>query len=126
MFVVATANDISALPPELIRKGRLTIFFVDLPGAVRAQIFKIHSARRSVTLEDTHLNELAAASEGFSGAEIEQAVVAAVYTAHASEVAMNATHIAQEIKATHPLCVVMEEQISALREWARERTVPAD
>lgn len=128
VFVVATANDISALPPELIRKGRFDeIFFVDLPSdSVRAQIFGIHAARRNVAVDDSQLSQLVIASAGFSGAEIEQAVVAAVYTAHANAAQTNANHILQEIVATKPLSVVMAEPISELREWAAERTVPAD
>lgn len=128
VFVVATANDISALPPELIRKGRFDeIFFVDLPrGEVRAQILKIHGSRRGVVLDESQLTQLADASEGFSGAEIEQAIVAAVYSAHAGNAVTHADHIRQEIEATRPLSVVMAEQIAALREWAAERTVPAD
>lgn len=128
VFVVATANDISALPPELIRKGRFDeIFFVDLPRrAVRAQILEIHASRRGVTLDAAQRDQLAAGCEGFSGAEIEQAVVAAVYTAHANSAATEASHIAQELSGTKPLSVVMAEQISELREWARERTVPTD
>lgn len=128
VFVVATANDISSLPPELVRKGRLDeIFFVDLPSpAVREDILKIHAKKRSVTVTDTHVQQLATACEGFSGAEIEQAVVSAVYAAHASGAPATAQHILQEMRATRPLSVTMAEKISELREWATERTVPAD
>ena len=69
---------------------------------------------------------LAARCEGFSGAELEQAVVSALYTAHANKQPVNATVIAAELDATKPLSVVMGEKIAELREWARERTVPAD
>jgi SpoVK/Ycf46/Vps4 family AAA+-type ATPase len=128
VFVVATANDISALPPELIRKGRFDeIFFVDLPNAaVRATILMIHAQKRAVTLSDTHIGQLAHACDGFSGAEIEQAIVSAVYSAHATNETVNATHVLEEIKATRPLSIVMAEKIGELRAWAAERTVSAD
>lgn len=128
VFVVATANDIAALPPELIRKGRFDeIFFVDLPNPVaRATILAIHAQKRSLALAESHIGQLAEACEGFSGAEIEQAIVSAVYSAHAMNEPVTAAHVLQEIKATRPLCVVMAEKIAELREWAAERTVSAD
>ena len=128
IFVVATANDISALPPELIRKGRLDeIFFVDLPdAATRAAILAIHARKRSVTLSPQDALALAKQSTGFSGAELEQALVSALYGARASGQTVNAASIAQELQATKPLSVIMAEKIAALRAWARERTVPAD
>lgn len=128
IFVVATANDISALPPELVRKGRFDeIFFVDLPKrAARAQILAIHARKRGVDLSAEELNALASHSEGFSGAELEQAVVAALYTAHSQGQPMSAALILHELRSTQPLSVVMAEQVEALREWARDRTVPAD
>jgi hypothetical protein len=128
VFVVATANDIAALPPELIRKGRFDeIFFVDLPNlSTRAEILRIHSARRGIALDGASLGTLARACEGFSGAEIEQAIVAALYSAHAKHVAPDAQLLATEIAATRPLAVVMAESVASLREWAKDRTVPAD
>lgn len=128
VFVVATANDISAMPPELVRKGRFDeIFFVDLPTeTVRRTIFSIHLSSRSQALKDFDLDALATASEGFSGAEIEQAVVAALYAAHATREPLTAGHILDEIRQTRPLSVVMGERISALRMWAADRTVPCD
>jgi hypothetical protein len=128
VFVVATANDISALPPELIRKGRFDeIFFVDLPrDAVRADILRIHAQRRGLQLTDAQIGQLASACAGFSGAEIEQAVVSAVYAAHADGAAIGAGHVMKELSATRPLSVVMAERIEELREWAKERTVSAD
>jgi len=128
VFVVATANDISALPPELIRKGRFDeIFFVDLPNAaVRATILTIHAQKRGVTLPEAAIEQLAHACEGFSGAEIEQAIVSAVYSAHATNEPVEAKHVLQEIEATRPLSIVMEEKIAELRAWAAERTVSAD
>jgi predicted AAA+ superfamily ATPase len=128
VFVVATANDISALPPELIRKGRFDeVFFVDLPSAAaRAHILAIHATRRGVTLEPTELMTLAGATEGFSGAELEQAVASAEYAALAAGQVVGAAHVLAECRATRPLSVVMAEQVTALRQWATPRTVPAD
>ena len=128
VFVVATANDIAELPPELIRKGRFDeIFFVDLPNLdTRAEILRIHAARRGIALDATSLGTLARECEGFSGAEIEQAIVAALYSAHAQHVTPDARLLAAEIAATRPLAVVMAESVASLREWAKDRTVPAD
>jgi SpoVK/Ycf46/Vps4 family AAA+-type ATPase len=128
VFVVATANDISALPPELIRKGRFDeIFFVDLPDeAVRAAVLGIHLQRRGLQIDEAELRALAHASDGFSGAELEQAVVSAIYVAHADEQEVSGRHLLGEIRATRPLATVMAERIAALRDWAADRTVPAD
>jgi SpoVK/Ycf46/Vps4 family AAA+-type ATPase len=127
VFVVATANDISALPPELIRKGRFDeIFFVDLPQeGVRADILRIHATKRRIALPDAHVAQLARVCEGFSGAEIEQALISALYAAHARQEQVGASHILAEMKATRPLSVVMAENIAELRAWAAERTVSA-
>ncbi len=127
VFIVATANDISRLPPELLRKGRLDeIFFVDLPsGEVRARIFEIHLQRRGLDPAQFDLDALATASEGFSGAGIEQAVVSALYAAQAQETPVTTATVLTELERTQPLSVVMDAQIRQLREWARERTVPA-
>jgi SpoVK/Ycf46/Vps4 family AAA+-type ATPase len=128
IFVVATANDLTALPPELVRKGRFDeIFFVDLPReAARAEILAIHAKKRSVPLSQQELAALAARTEGYSGAELEQGIVAALYTAQAMKRPMSAALIAHELQSTQPLSVVMGEQVAALRAWARDRTVPAD
>jgi hypothetical protein len=128
IFVVATANYIQALPPELIRKGRFDeIFFVDLPNrAARADILAIHARKRGVKLAPEELNALAGHSEGFSGAELEQGIVAALYTSHSTKQPMCAALILHELRATQPLSVVMAEQVNGLRAWARDRTVPAD
>jgi SpoVK/Ycf46/Vps4 family AAA+-type ATPase len=128
VFLVATANAVHELPPELLRKGRFDeIFFVDLPAAaVRAEIFRIHLGKRRANPADFDLDALAAASEGFSGAEIEQAVVSALYAAHADGGRLDAQHVLAEIANTRPLSVLMAEQVQGLREWARTRTVPAD
>jgi hypothetical protein len=128
VFVVATANDISRLPPELIRKGRFDeIFFVDLPSPeARAHVFRVHAAARGVALTEDELHTLAAATDGFSGAEIEQVVVSAAYAAHDDGGTITVDHLLREVAATRPLSVVMAEQVEALRAWAATRTVPAD
>lgn len=128
VFLVATANQIDALPPELLRKGRFDeIFFVDLPDAVtRAQLFRIHLARRGLDAAAFDVDGLAAASDGFSGAEIEQAIVSGLYAAHAAGVPLSDFALRAALRDTRPLSVVMAEQVAALRDWARGRTVPAD
>ncbi len=128
VFLVATSNDVTLLPPELIRKGRLDeIFFVDLPTqAVRQEILAIHLNKREFDPAAFNLADLAEAAEGFSGAELEQAVVAAMYTATAMGEKLSDGHIASELNKTYPLSVVMAEQIEQLRLWARDRTVSAD
>jgi len=126
VFVVATANDISALPPELVRKGRFDeIFFVDLPDVeVREKILGIHLASRDQPAARFDIGQLAAAMDGFSGAEIEQAVVAALYAAHAQREELGSKHILAEVQQTKPLSIVMQERIHTLRAWAEGRTVP--
>jgi SpoVK/Ycf46/Vps4 family AAA+-type ATPase len=128
VFIVATSNDIDALPPELVRKGRLDeIFFVDLPGGpVRAEIFRIHLSRRGQDPGHFDLVRLAGSAAGFSGAEIEQAVVAALYEANARAEPLQDAQVAAEIARTKPLSVVMAERIAWLRAWAADRTVKAD
>ncbi|MFB3893528.1 MAG: AAA family ATPase [Phycisphaerae bacterium] len=128
VFIVATANDVTALPPELMRKGRFDeIFFVDLPDAgARKMIFSLHLARRKRDPGRFDLDALAAASAGFSGSEIEQAVVAAMYAAFAAKRDITADDILKELRATRPLSVVMAEKVEELRAWARGRCVPAD
>jgi len=128
VFIVATANVIDELPPELIRKGRLDeIFFVDLPeAATRAEIFAIHLRKRDYRPMDFDLSELARLSDGFSGAEIEQAVVAASYLAREQQAPLDTGHIRLELRQTRPLSRVMAEKIARLRHWARDRTVQAN
>ncbi len=128
VFLVATANDIEALPPELVRKGRFDeIFFVDLPPPPsRADILKIHLRKRGLQPERFKLAELVAATDGFSGAEIEQGIVAALYAAHAAGAPPGQDHLLTEFGNTRPLSVLMAERVSALRAWARDRTVAAD
>jgi AAA+ superfamily predicted ATPase len=127
VFVVATANDVSRLPPEFLRKGRFDeTFFVDLPdAATRSEIATIHLRRRNQDPARFQLDVLATATRGFSGAEIEQAIVAALYTAFADNTPLTQQHLLREASATRPLSVMMAEKIQALREWARERTVAA-
>jgi hypothetical protein len=128
VFLAATANDIEALPPELMRKGRFDeIFFVDLPGEpVRAGIFSIHMKKHRIACDDHALARLVVASAGFSGAEIEAAIVGARYEAHGSGRAPEAAMVAAELARTRPLSVTRAEAIGALRAWAAERTVGAD
>ncbi|HRA38890.1 MAG TPA: AAA family ATPase, partial [Pseudomonadota bacterium] len=128
VFLVATANAVKELPAELLRKGRFDeIWFVDLPGpAVRAEIFRLHCQRRKIDWEGYELAALAEAGEGFSGAEIEQAIVAALYAAHAEGVPVAQRHLEAELRGTRPLSVLMAEQVNALRAWAATRTVAAD
>ena len=128
VFLVATANQVQDLPAELLRKGRFDeIFFVDLPSAgSRAELFALHLQRRSVDAEGVDLPALATASEGFSGAEIEQVIVAALYAAHAAGHPLSDFQLRAELKNTRPLSVLMAEQVGELREWAAARTVPAD
>lgn len=127
VFVVATANQVKRLPAELMRKGRFDeVFFVDLPDlVVREEIFRIHLRMRSLEPELFDLTELALLTEGFSGAEIEQAVVSALYTAQAREVAVEQALLVEMLQRTVPLSVLMSEDLAALREWARDRTVSA-
>ena len=128
VFIVATANDISCLPPELLRKGRFDeIFFVDLPKAeTRQKIFAIHLAKHKLEIAQFQLDRLAALSDSHSGAEIEQAIVAAGYEAHAARRPLNQMDVENALTQTQPLSVVMAEQVAALRNWAASRTVPAD
>ncbi len=128
VFIVATANDIATLPPELVRKGRFDeIFFVDLPTVkIRASILAIHLSSRDQSLANFDVAQLAKAMKGFSGAEIEQAVVSALYAAHAKGEPLSNAHILGEISRTRPLSVVMREKIAAMRQWAENRTVPCD
>lgn len=128
VFVVATANDISRLPPEMVRKGRFDeIFFVDLPSAAnRRNILEIHLRKRCLDLVRFELDALTEATEGFSGSEIEQAIVSAMYTAHAQGREVSQEDLRDEVRQTRPLSVVMAEQVEALRQWAADRTVPCD
>lgn len=128
VFLAATANDIQQLPPELMRKGRMDeIFFVDLPEtSAREAIFVIHLRKRQLDPGRFDHAALARLSEGFSGAEIEQAVVSACYGAAAAGRPAGQADVERELARTRPLSVVMAESVQALRAWARDRTVAAD
>ncbi len=127
VFVVATANRIDLLPPELLRKGRFDeIFFIDLPAhAERQEIFRIHVARRGRKPEAFDLGAVARLAEAFSGAEIEQAGVAGLYEAFAEGKDLEHGHLLRAVQETVPLATTMREEIQRLREWARTRTRPA-
>jgi AAA+ superfamily predicted ATPase len=127
VFVIATANDVMALPPELLRKGRFDdIFFVDLPGEPeRREIFRIHLAQRGRKPEAFDLDGLARKSDGFSGAEIQEAVVSALYDAFSEGKQLTTLHIEKALRETVPLSRTMESDITALREWAQGHARPA-
>lgn len=128
VFVVATANDVRALPPELLRKGRFDeIFFLDLPDrAVREEIFRIHLRARGHDPGGFDLAVLAAHTDGFSGSEIEEVVVSGLYTAFAGDRVLDTAVLAREVAGTRPLAVTMREEIDAMRAWAAERAVRAN
>jgi AAA+ superfamily predicted ATPase len=128
IFIVATANDIAALPPELMRKGRFDeIFFVDLPKpAARAQILAIHLRRRDREPASFDLARLAEAADGFSGSELEQSVVAALYAAFSEDCELQDRHLLDELGKTRPLSSLMQERVRELRAWADGRCVFAD
>jgi SpoVK/Ycf46/Vps4 family AAA+-type ATPase len=127
VFVVATANRIDSLPPELLRKGRFDeIFFIDLPSAAeRQEIFSLQLTRRARNPAEFPLEALSAMTEQFSGAEIEQVIVGGLYEAFADRVALEPKHLESVIKETLPLAVTMAEDIERLRGWAKRRTRPA-
>jgi len=128
VFVMATANRVERLPSEFLRKGRFDeIFFVDLPTPEeRKEIFRIHLLKRRSDIDRFDLEQLAKVCDGFSGAEIEQALVAAMYEAFAQQGReFTQLDIIAAIKATLPLSRTMSEQVTALRDWARQRARPA-
>jgi len=128
VFVVATANDITRLPPEMVRKGRFDeIFFVDMPSPQnRRDILGIHLRKRNLDPAAFEFAALTKATEGFSGSEIEQAIVSSMYTAHAQGREVAQADLLAEIRQTRPLSVLMAEKVRELREWAADRTVPCD
>jgi hypothetical protein len=128
VFLVATANSVQELPPEFMRKGRVDeVFFVDLPDApARAEIFRLHLSRRGEDPLAFDLPALAEAARGFSGAEIEQVIVSALYEARAGHFALDTGAILVALRSTRPLSVLRAEQIDALRAWAVGRCVPAN
>ena len=127
VFIVATSNDISELPPELVRKGRLDeVFFVDLPDPeVRKEIFRIHLEKRDIAAGDFDLAALADVSDGFTGAEIEEAIVSARYLASSRGEAVQQEDVLAAVNRTYPMSIMRAESISSLRTWAEGRTVKA-
>jgi len=128
VFLAATSNNIRVLPPEMLRKGRFDeIFFVDLPDAeVRAMLFVLHLKKRGREPGGFDIAKLAAASNGFSGAEIEQAIVAGLYTAFSAKQQLTTEILIAEIHGTQPLSVTRAEEVQAIRAWAKTRAVAAD
>ncbi len=127
VFVVATANDITGLPPELLRKGRFDeIFFADLPSAEeREQILAIHLKRRKRNPNKFDMKKIAVAADGFSGSELEQAIIAGLYNAFAKERDLTSEDLLDAILETIPLSRTAEDKIMALREWSAMRARPA-
>jgi SpoVK/Ycf46/Vps4 family AAA+-type ATPase len=127
VFVAATCNNVSALPPELIRKGRFDeLFFVDLPNqAERKQIFALELARRNRRPAEFDLDRVAAAARGYSGAEIQAAVQAALYASFSSKQPLATGSLIDALAMTVPLSATRAEEIQELRNWARARAVPA-
>ncbi len=128
VFVVATANDVSSLPPEFLRKGRFDdIFFVDLPSpAARRDIWQLQLAKREQVSGRFDIDRLVELTEGHSGAEIEMSIVGALYRAFAADRDLVQADIEAELEATVALSVTRSEEIARLRRWAQERAVPAD
>jgi SpoVK/Ycf46/Vps4 family AAA+-type ATPase len=128
VFLAATSNNITVLPPEMLRKGRFDeIFFVDLPDKqVRAALFALHLQKRGRDPVAFDTESLAQASDGFSGAEIEQAIVSGLYTAFSQKQQLSTEILLGELKSTQPLSVTRAEEVGSIREWAKHRTVSAD
>ena len=128
IFLIATANDVSALPPELMRKGRFDeVFFVDLPEmSAREQVLAVHLRRNRRDPDKFDISGLAEASEGFTGSELEQAVTSGMFRAFEERTELTSEHLYDALSATRPLSVLMGERIMDLRAWASERCVPAD
>lgn len=127
VFVAATSNNVTVLPPELIRKGRFDeLFFVDLPNQLeRRQIFSIQLAKRKRNPTDFDLEKAAAAAKGYSGAEIDAAVQGALYAAYSEKKPLTIRLLIEALAQTVPLSTTRAEEIAARREWARSRAVPA-
>jgi SpoVK/Ycf46/Vps4 family AAA+-type ATPase len=127
VFVAATCNNVTVLPPELIRKGRFDeLFFVDLPNqAERRQVFSIQLARRKRNPAEFDLDKVGAAAKGYSGAEIEAAVQGGLYAAYSEKKPLSTQLLLDALSQTVPLSTTRAEEIAALRDWARTRTVPA-
>ena len=124
VFVVATANDVAALPPELLRKGRFDeIFFVDLPSTVeRRDIFNVHLSKRKLGVEKFDLDKLSKISNGYSGAEIEEAVVSAMFNVFYENGQMTTKDLVEAVENTVPLSKTMSEDMEQLRDWSQGRT----
>ncbi len=127
VFVAATCNNVTVLPPELIRKGRFDeLFFVDLPNqAERKQIFSIQLARRKRNPAEFDLDKVAAAAKGYSGAEIDAAVQGGLYAAYSEKKPLSTQSLLDALTQTVPLSTTRAEEIQTLRDWARTRAVPA-
>jgi AAA+ superfamily predicted ATPase len=127
VFIVATANDIDRLPPEFLRKGRFDeIFFVDLPDAEsRKAIVEIHLKKRGQDPSDFDIASLVEKTEGFSGSEIEQAIISGLYSAFSAKTQLSTKMLLDEISFTNPISVTMSEKIAFLRDWAKDKTVSA-
>jgi hypothetical protein len=127
VFVAATCNNVTVLPPELIRKGRFDeLFFVDLPNeSERKQIFSIQLARRKRNPTEFDLEKVASAAKGYSGAEIDAAVQGALYAAYSDKKSLSTQSLMDGLSQTVPLSTTRAEEIAALREWARTRAVAA-
>jgi SpoVK/Ycf46/Vps4 family AAA+-type ATPase len=128
IFIIATANDISSLPPELMRKGRFDeVFFIDVPTpAARKRILEIHLTRRKRDPNDFDLDSLVDITEQFTGSELEQVVVSGLFNAFTEKVDLSSQHLAAAIQETRPLAVLMAEDIQQIRDWAANRCVSAD
>jgi SpoVK/Ycf46/Vps4 family AAA+-type ATPase len=124
-FIAATSNDINSLPPELLRKGRFDeIFFADLPAApAREGIIKIHLKKRGLDPARFDVPGLARNCEGFSGAEIEQAVISALYSASGANEQLSFAHVLEQLRLTRPLSVIKADEITSRRDWAKERRI---
>ena len=127
VFVAATCNNVSALPPELIRKGRFDeLFFVDLPEErEQKEIIAIHLRRKKRDPAEFDLQHIASAASGYSGAEIEAAVQTALFAAYSGNQQLTTRHLIEALQATVPLSITRAEEIEALRLWAKTRAVPA-
>ena len=127
VFVAATCNNVTVLPPELIRKGRFDeLFFVDLPNqAERKQIFSIQLAKRKRNAAEFDLERVATAAKGYSGAEIDAAVQTGLYAAFSEKKSLTTQSLLDALAQTVPLSTTRAEEIEALRAWARTRAVPA-
>ena len=128
IFIIATANDISALPPELMRKGRFDeVFFVDLPNtAARREILRIHLERKKRDTANFDLDALAEACDQFSGSELEQLVLSAMFSSFTEEEELADRHLLHEMRNTRPLAKLSAEKVAELRAWAEKRCVMAD